>query len=81
MKRPWLGMLDTQVVQVDWNSGLTAHENRRVLRKTCGRTQHLDRRVWKEANMEECVARKGFGLIGVRWVDVDNGFEFTTSER
>ena len=33
MKRPWVGMLDTQVLQVDWTSGLTARENRRVLRK------------------------------------------------
>ena len=33
--------------------------------------RELDRRVWVEADVEECWNKKGRGPIGVRWVDVD----------
>ena len=36
--------------------------------------KELDKRVWKEADVKECWDRKGRGPIGVRWVDVDEGF-------
>ena len=36
--------------------------------------RELDRRVWVEADVEECWNKKGRGPIGVRWVDVDKGF-------
>ena len=36
--------------------------------------QELDRRVWQEADVNECWEKKGRGPIGVRWVDVDKGF-------
>ena len=35
--------------------------------------RELDRRVWVEADVEECWNKKGRGPIGVRWVDVDKG--------
>ena len=38
------------------------------------RAEELDRRVWVEADVEECWNKKGRGPIGVRWVDVDKGF-------
>ena len=36
--------------------------------------RELDRRVWEEADVQECWDKKGRGPIGVRWVDVDKGF-------
>ena len=36
--------------------------------------RELDRRVWQEADVNECWEKKGRGPIGVRWVDVDKGF-------
>ena len=36
--------------------------------------RELDRRVWVEADVQECWNKKGRGLIAVRWVDVDKGF-------
>ena len=36
--------------------------------------RELDRRVWVEADVQECWNKKGRGPIGVRWVDVDKGF-------
>ena len=36
--------------------------------------RELDRRVWVEADVEECWNKKGRGPTGVRWVDVDKGF-------
>ena len=36
--------------------------------------RELDRRVWEEADLQECWDKKGRTPIGVRWVDVDKGF-------
>ena len=36
--------------------------------------RELDRRVWEEADLQECFDKKGRGPIGIRWVDVDKGF-------
>ena len=36
--------------------------------------RELDRRVWVEADVQECWNQKGRGPIAIRWVDVDNGF-------
>ena len=36
--------------------------------------RELDRRVWEEADVQECWEKKGRRPIGVRWVDVDKGF-------
>ena len=36
--------------------------------------RELDRRVWEEADLQECWDKKGRGPIAVRWVDVDKGF-------
>ena len=37
--------------------------------------KELDRRVWVEADVKECWDKKGRAPIGVRWVDVDKGFD------
>ena len=36
--------------------------------------RELDRRVWVEADVQECWNKKGRRPIAVRWVDVDKGF-------
>ena len=36
--------------------------------------RELDRRVWVEADLQECWDKKGRGPTAVRWVDVDKGF-------
>ena len=36
--------------------------------------RELDRRLWEEADLQECWDKKGRAPIGVRWVDVDKGF-------
>ena len=36
--------------------------------------RELDRRVWEEADLQECFDKKERGPIGNRWVDVDKGF-------
>ena len=36
--------------------------------------KELERRVWVEADIDECWRKKNRKPIGVRWVDVDKGF-------
>ena len=36
--------------------------------------RELDRRVWEEADLQECFDKEGRGPIGIRLVDVDKGF-------
>ena len=36
--------------------------------------RELDRRVWEEADLQECFDKKGRGPIGIRWVDVNKEF-------
>ena len=60
------------------SSGMTEQESCWIPRKSraarAEELRELDRRVWVEADVEECWNKKGRGPIGVRWVDVDKGF-------
>ena len=49
-------------------------ESQKVRAARAEELRELDRRVWVEADVQECWKKKGRGPIAVRWVDVDKGF-------